>query len=52
MTEEAKSTEFPKSLHKGGDREKEELVVQSAEEEAAARKKGFKMIHEVESKAE
>lgn len=49
---EIKSTEFPKSMHKGGDRAQLEKVVQNAAEEKEARADGFAMIdkqHEKES---
>lgn len=39
-----KSTEYPKSLHVGGDRTAPERVVQDGDEEKAARAEGFKMI--------
>lgn len=42
--EEAKSTEYPKSLHVGGDRTAPERIVRDEEEEKAARAEGFKMI--------
>lgn len=38
------STEYPKSLYKGGDRTAEHTVVVDSDEERNARKAGFKMI--------
>ncbi len=51
FTEPYKHKEYPKSLHKNGNREKEEVVVHDGIEEAEARKRGFKTIHEVETAA-
>ena len=45
MAEEKKvSKHYPKSLYQGGDRSAEHRIVNSAEEELAARDEGFKMI--------
>lgn len=47
MPEEKKAevdTEYPKSLHVGGDRAAPERIVRSEDEERAARADGFKMI--------
>ena len=41
-------SEYPRSLYMGGDRYKEERVVNSAAEEKAARKEGFRIIGEKE----
>lgn len=42
--DEPKSTEYPKSLHQGGDRNAEHKIVEDENEEGAARAAGFKMI--------
>jgi hypothetical protein len=42
--DEVKSTEYPKSLYRDGDRNGEHRIVQDDDEERAARKDGFKMI--------
>lgn len=44
FTEPYRFTEYPKSMHKDGDRTAPERVVKDAGEERAARADGFKMI--------
>lgn len=51
FTEPYKFQEYPKVLHKNGDRAADDLVVETAEEEAAAREDGYRTIHEAESEA-
>lgn len=48
FTEPYSHQEYPKSLHKDGDRKAEERVVADADEEEAARAEGFSTIHEAE----
>lgn len=48
---EAKSTEYPKSLHQGGDRNAAHVVVNNEDEERDARKGGHKMIDNDADKA-
>lgn len=42
--------EFPKSLYRGG-RDGDHIIVEDAEQEAAQRKEGFKMLSETDKKS-
>lgn len=49
--EDVKSTEYPKSLYQGGDRDAEHAIVNNDAEEVTAREAGFKMIDKDADKA-